>query len=743
MIKKILAIAVTLLILTSTFVIFDLNASSASTSGPSKLFIYTGPTSVLADNNTYSCVFVQLQDSVGQPSRALQDTAVSLFSSLTNIGAIDPSIIIHKGDTYASANFNTTFSPGTTTISASSTGYATVQAIMTTIGPIPSQIAVYGFPSTLPADGNKYNAIMVQLQDSSGSPARAPQGGVQVTLSCSDTSVGTVDPVVSILEGQTSATANFTTTTKANTETNPKPESAIITAVPQGYTSKQVTITTTPIASDSNQLRIFLGPTQVLADQNSYPQIAIELQNGSGYVALSQADIAVTVASNDQNVGKIDPQVTIPQLQSYALATFNSTYKAGTTTITAVATNLLRDQQTITTTGFVPSKLAVYCVPSSLPSDNGAYQAIIVQLQDSLGRPAKDPQSDVSVTLSSSQPIVGVVSSTLTIPFGKTQATGTLTVTNAPGANTVTALSSGYITGQAQITTYLIDYSPLQITVTANPNSVNNGYTCTILAYVTANAAPVTGATITFASNNGGTFTSTMEQGNGYYNTSFTAPSFSISTNCTLTASGSKTGYLNAQGTTQVTVTPAPAPTPTPTPVPTATPTPTPIPTVTPTSTPTPTPVATPTPTPAPITAGTLAFIVKDAQGNPLSGAIVSSTTQPAGMSTLFNVTDATGNVAFQNANAGTYIFRIVKDGYPTQNETLDYNVQTPTLSIALTGSSNGNSSSNNLVIIIIVIVIAVAAAAVGSLLIVKRRKSPNIKKLQELKKQMKSKFET
>ncbi len=99
-----------------------------------------------------------------------------------------------RGDTSASANFKTTFSPGTTTISASATGYSTVQASITTIGPIPSEIAVYGFPSTLPADGNKYNAIMVQLQDSSGSPARAPQGGVQVALSCSDTSVGTVDP---------------------------------------------------------------------------------------------------------------------------------------------------------------------------------------------------------------------------------------------------------------------------------------------------------------------------------------------------------------------------------------------------------------------------------------------------------------------------------------------------------------------------------------------------------------------
>lgn len=365
MMKKILTVIMTMVILTSAFVVFNQSISSAATSGPSKINIYSGPTSVLADNNTYSCIFVQLQDSSGQPSRALQDTIISLSSSLTNIGTVGSSIVIPKGNTSASADFSTTFSPGTTAISASATGFSTVQTSVTTVGPIPTQIAVYGFPSTLPADGHTYNALMVQLQDSSGSPARAPQGGVQVALTCSDTSVGTVDSSVTILEGQTSATANFTTTTKAQTETPPKPESEIITALSQGYTSKQVTITTTPIASNANQLKIFVGPPQVLADHNSYPQIVVELLNASSFVALAQSDITVLMASNDQTVGKIDPQITIPQSQFYALATFNSTYKSGATTLTAVATNLLRDQQSVTTTGFVPSKLAVYCVPQA------------------------------------------------------------------------------------------------------------------------------------------------------------------------------------------------------------------------------------------------------------------------------------------------------------------------------------------------------------------------------------------
>ena len=71
-------------------------------------------------------------------------------------------------------DFQSTFYPGTTTISASATGFTTVLSTITSVGPIPSSIGVYGFPSTLPADGNTYPAIMVQLQDSTKAPARAP-----------------------------------------------------------------------------------------------------------------------------------------------------------------------------------------------------------------------------------------------------------------------------------------------------------------------------------------------------------------------------------------------------------------------------------------------------------------------------------------------------------------------------------------------------------------------------------------
>ena len=145
-----------------------------------------------ADDNAYNCIFVQLLDSTGRPARAEDDTTISLASETTIVGTVDPTITIAKGETYGSANFYSTLTSGSTQITASATGYTSVHASIKTITPIPSAIAVYAFPSTLPADGGMYPAIMVQLQDSQGNPQRAPVGGVEVILSSSKTDVGTV-----------------------------------------------------------------------------------------------------------------------------------------------------------------------------------------------------------------------------------------------------------------------------------------------------------------------------------------------------------------------------------------------------------------------------------------------------------------------------------------------------------------------------------------------------------------------
>jgi hypothetical protein len=676
------------------------NVSSDPIAPPSQLKIYVSPPTVPADNTAYNCIFVQLQDSSGNPARAQQDTAISLSSSLTEIGTVDPAITIPSGATYGSANFYATFTPGTTTITATATGYGTVETPITTVGPKPYTLAVYGFPATLPSDGGSYDAIMVQLQDSTGAPAKAPVGGSRVTLSSSNLLVGDVTPSVTITEGQTYAIATFTTTVASG--------HADITAIASDYGSTRTTITTVaPTSMSSGKLVISTGTAKVLADNTAYKQIAVEILDKDNNLGTATSNITVTIASADESIGKTETQITIPQSKSYALATFSSTYKAGTTTLTAAASNFEAASKQLTTTGFTASKLAVYCVPSALPSDRQAYQAVQVQLQDSAGHPAPAP-ADLTVNLFSSQPSVGTVNPRLTIPLGQTWTTGTLTVTNTPGETTVTAQASSYSTGQAKATTCTIDYSKLAVSVTAAPQTVYNGNQSQITAYITVEGNPVAGASVQFRSDNNGAFGQTQEGQSGYYTATFTAPSFAKTTTCTITVDASKTGYLNSQGTTQVTV-----------------------------ALPSNTTVAASnsTSTVTGIKTGSLVLYVLDADGNSVSNAQVFSVNQPSGIGIISGVTNQTGYVTLEGLVAGSYVFQITKEGYAALLAPIEYKGTPLSMDLALANSPEGD---NTLLFIIVGIVVAVVIAALG-VVMVKHRRPSKAKTLQPLNWPMKS----
>ena len=674
--------AIFLLVITC-FSLINAGILLASASAPAQLALKVGPSTVPADNSIYNNIVIQLQSSNGAPARAQQDTTISLSSSLTSVGTVENTVTIQKGSTYAQASFHSTFTPGTTTISATASGYATIQTPITTVAPVPSTVAVYGLPSTLPADGNSYPAIVVQLQDSSGSPAKAPIGNVVVSLSSSNAAmVGSVDSNVTIQAGSTYATANFQTVPSNVINTT------VITAMCSGYNSGRTTIETTPLANSPTRLALYLGPPEVPANSAVYNQVFIQLQNSMGFVAQSNAAISVLLSSSATNVGKIQQTTTIPAGETGTTVQFNSTYGSGSTMITAAATNLASAQQSITTVGPTPSKLAVYCAPSSLPADDQSYNAITVQLQDSSGMPAYDPTGSLTVYLFSSAPDAGNVNSTLTIPFGSTYAAGEFSTTYLAGSTTITAQASGYDSGQANIETYVIDQSTLSVSVSAKPEVALSGRQVNVTAYVSINGlTPVAGATVKFQSDKGENFTVTKVLGNGYYSANFTTPNFSSTVNCTITAMASGTGYNNGQGTTQVEV------------------------------------VAANVGAASSKALGEIRIQVIDENGNAVNDVNILSTEQPAGSLVLSAKTNVTGYATFLNAISGNYTFMLTKDGYSQQKK----NIQLPQSGFmfqAVTISKAGSDSSftSNLVIIVPVIVVAIIAALLILIMLRRRR---------------------
>jgi len=556
-------------------------------------------------------------------ARALDDVVVSLSSSKTDIGSVDPTIIIRAGNTYAIANFYSSYTPGSTTITAVASGYTSGQASMTTVGPTPSKLAIYCFPPLLPADRKGYDSIIVQLQDSRGSPARAPIGDVIVTLTSSNTEVGTVDPSLTIKSGTTYAKAKFTTKSTSGTTT--------ITVVASGYDSGKATMRTTETGEEPSRLNVYVGPLSITAEGNVHESISVQLQDSSGKVVKVPKNIPVTITSSNIAVGTVDPTVNISSGSTYTVTKFYSTYRSGSTTITAAASGYTSGQASIKTVGPVPSRIAIYGFPPVVPADNEAY-SIVVQLQDSSGSPARDPIGDVSMTLSSSNPEIGEVSSTTIIPFSHTYSKTEFYSSYTAGSVTITAVAPDYTSGQVTMRTFQID-PPLTVSVTAHPTIIKSDDQATIRVYVTNDALtpplPVPSATIELTSDKGGSFSSITDERNGYYTATFTAPFLDTADTLTITASASKTGYTGAQDQVQVTINP-------------------------------------------PSVVGNVLIQVRDSNGNPVSQATVTSTSQPSGQPPLSGTTDNTGYVTFDNVIAGYYTIEVNKTGYNINSQIVD-----------------------------------------------------------------------
>jgi len=245
--------------------------------------------------------------------------------------------------------------------------------------------------------------------------------------------------------------------------------------------------------------------------------------------------------------------------------------------------------------------------------------------------------STIKISVSSDGPPIPAATVTLTSDKGGSfstvtdHANGTYTATfTAPTVTTstacvitATASKSGYISGSGQ-TTVTVQPLPLAVSVTASPTTIYSGGTSTIKVSVTSVGTAITGATVSLTSDKGGTFSAVADHANGTYTATFTAPDITTQTTCTITASASKSGYTSGSGQAQVTVQPL-----------------------------------------------TLNIYVKDADGKPIAGATVVSTSQPSGQTALSGTTDANGLVVFTGILKGSYTIKASKSGYEDKSWTV------------------------------------------------------------------------
>jgi len=122
---------------------------------------------------------------------------------------------------------------------------------------------------------------------------------------------------------------------------------------------------------------------------------------------------------------------------------------------------------------------------------------------------------------------------------------------------TATAIKMGHTEGLGQ-GTIIVEPKILVVEVTADPVIIVSEAVSTINARVTFDAAPISNATVTVSSDSGGNFSTTtgVTDLNGTTTFVFTAPQTTIMLNAAINLTAAKSGYVNGEGHTAITVVP-------------------------------------------------------------------------------------------------------------------------------------------------------------------------------------------
>lgn len=406
---------------------------------PTQLKVIPVPSSQLADPLRMGALIVELEDSTGLPAKAVSPTTVTLSSSNALIvGFPTNTVTIPEGSIMALSTYNTSLTTGTTTITASSTGFLTGTAQISVVGVAPLALKVELVPPT--AVAHSTSDLVVALTDLSGNPARAPVD-IPVTLSSSNTSIAVVPQTVSIPAGNISVMVQYQTLV---------PGSATITAAAQNLQSGSASLQTYA-PSVATGLLVTIAPEPVLADSHNYRSVFVSLVK-NGLPAISSTSIKVNLTSSSLQIGSVTSSIIIPAGYNFAIANFTSTFYVGTTTITATAPGLSPSQAPMNTFGPIPAQIRVEDLPLTLPADGGTYTALAVGLVDQNGNPAIAPVN-ITIQMSSSNPSIATVPTTVTIPAGYTAALTTIQTTTSPGTSTIAVTSQGYAGDTGTVTT--------------------------------------------------------------------------------------------------------------------------------------------------------------------------------------------------------------------------------------------------------------------------------------------------
>ncbi|MGI0016513.1 MAG: hypothetical protein ACREBU_24085, partial [Nitrososphaera sp.] len=298
-------------------VIQAVEMSTASSSDPKVLQLYSVPSVLPPDNSEHQAIVVAFLDQEGKPYRQTGwlYSRIALSTSNTQVGEITSTTLTTK-ETYAIAKFKTKYSIGETTLTASLEGYTPTQLTLKIDGSGPAAVMLTQLPGIIEANNFGSESLVISLVDHRGQPVAAQEDTV-VYLSSADPEIAKVQASATIKAGKSHITSDVRATLRDGITT--------ITGAAEGLASGSINFRTVGFTGSISEYHLGLYPIPKLpADGREYQALVVQLQDQAGLPVLAKSDVPVSLSSASGIAGSVQESAVIPAGSSLVTATFKT-----------------------------------------------------------------------------------------------------------------------------------------------------------------------------------------------------------------------------------------------------------------------------------------------------------------------------------------------------------------------------------------------------------------------------------
>lgn len=333
---------------------------------PTKLLIKTTPNTFSATGPQEGYVSVELVNDANFPTRAAEDTPVTLSTSNSDILNLkNNTVVIKKGDYFVITQFEVK-KGGSAQILASAPSLQTVSSTITVTSNTNQQsIQLFVYPNNINDYYNSNAYVIVQLHDSAGNPARATSD-IPISVQITDTSqnaivnTSTQTPLMSSDEPLVIKKGSYWGYSKLVVNSGTSDTFSISISAKDYTVPASISVTPKPgQLYDTKSAKIDLLP--ILATGQKELVGVLHLEDNNGNPVIASNDFLTTVDSSDQTSLSID-KVQMNKGEDAALVFGN----VGNTPNAVTLNVLTQTVQTLSPTITVPTQKTYTLVAESL-----------------------------------------------------------------------------------------------------------------------------------------------------------------------------------------------------------------------------------------------------------------------------------------------------------------------------------------------------------------------------------------